>query len=76
MKPEIRSGVPGSISHVFVIVLGALAVILDVLGSSVLEIDFQRILERSLGSRVGAGKFLVSGRTIKNQSGLKSRLRP
>ena len=39
---------PGSIFHEFVVVSGALAVISDVLGSSVLEVDFQRILKRSL----------------------------
>ena len=68
---------PGSIFHEFEIVWGALAAILDVLGSSVLEIDFQRILKRSLG-HLGQGTvnswFLAV--TINNQSGLKSRLRP
>ena len=40
---------PGSIFYEFVIVLGALAVILDVFGSSVLEVDFHQILQSSLG---------------------------
>ena len=38
---------PGSIFHEFVVVLGALAVILDLLGYSVLDVDFQLILKRS-----------------------------
>ena len=40
---------PGSIFLEFVVVLEALAVTLDVLGPSVLEVDFQRVLKRSLG---------------------------
>ena len=40
---------PGSIFHEFEIVWGALAAIWDVLGSSVLDVDFQRILKRSQG---------------------------
>ena len=39
---------PGSIFHEFVVVLGALTVILDLLGYSVLELDFEWILKRSL----------------------------
>ena len=38
---------PGSIFHEFVVVLGALAVILDLLGYSVLDVDFAAILKRS-----------------------------
>ena len=40
---------PGSIFYEFEIVWGALAAILDVLGPSVLEVDFQRILKRTMG---------------------------
>ena len=40
---------PGSIFHEFVVVLGGLAVILDLLGASVLEVGFERILMRTLG---------------------------
>ena len=40
---------PGSISYEFVVVLGGLAVILDLLGASVLEVGFDRILRRTLG---------------------------
>ena len=36
---------PGSIFHKFVVVLGALAVILDLLGYSVLDVDFEWIFE-------------------------------
>ena len=39
---------PGSIFHKFVIVFGALALILDLLGYSVLDIDFEWILKKSL----------------------------
>ena len=38
---------PGSIFHVFVFVLGALAVIFDLLGYSVLDVDFVLIVKRS-----------------------------
>ena len=48
IRNEIQRS-PGSIFHESVIVLEALAVILDVLGSSVLEIDFQRIFKKTLG---------------------------
>ena len=39
---------PGSIFREFVVVLGALTVILDLLGYSVLDVDFELILKRSL----------------------------
>ena len=51
-QKDIRNQIqrsPGSIFHEFEIVWEALAVILDVLGPLVLELDFQRILKRSLG---------------------------
>ena len=40
IRNEIQRS-PGSIFHEFVVVLGAMAVILDVFGSSVLEVKFQ-----------------------------------
>ena len=40
---------PVSIFHEFVVVLGALAVILDLLGYSVLDVDFELILKRLRG---------------------------
>ena len=40
---------PGSIFHEFEIVWGAQAAILDVLESSVLEVDFQRMMKRTMG---------------------------
>ena len=46
IKNRIRRSL-GSIFHEFVMVLGALAVILDALGSSVLEVHFERILKSS-----------------------------
>ena len=46
IKNRIRRSV-GSIFHEFAMVLGALAVILDALGSSVLEVHVERIWKRS-----------------------------
>ena len=46
IKNRIRRSL-GSIFNKFAMVLGALAVILDVLGSSVLELHFERILKTS-----------------------------
>ena len=40
IRNQIRRS-SGSIFHEFVVVLGALAIILDVFGSSVLEVEFQ-----------------------------------
>jgi len=45
IKNRIRRSL-GSIFHEFAMVLGALDVILDALGSSVLEVHFERILKR------------------------------
>ena len=42
-QKSVRNGTrrsPGSIFHEFAVVLGGLAVILDLLGASVLEVDF------------------------------------
>ena len=67
---------PGLIFHEFVVVLGALAVILDVLGSSDLEVDFERILRGPWAEapRSGDGNTRFLAISINNQSGLKSRL--
>ena len=45
IRNQIRRS-PGSRFHEFVVVLGALAVILDLLGYSVLDVDFELILKR------------------------------
>ena len=53
----------GSIFYELAMVLGALDVILDALGSSVLEVHFERILKRSQSkaSRKRGGKKVFPG---------------